>query len=407
MEEAGEALDERSARLMSLAGQLVQEHGAEGAARMLGVERRTLAAAMTRGAPSRRVRAALERLAGPDGAPGPPDERGRLEAMEDGLRALKGRVDELDASVREGLDRAVEAAGSGPGPSGQVRDLVVRVARLERGAEGSPERLDALEEGVALLLDRVEALDALDTEVRAGLDRVISLVGSAGPAPAEAGRVDALSRRLARLEGGGEGGSPAGPPGRIPSLEGGVRALEARFDSLDAEVRERLGRVLELAGRADAGAGAAAGPAGGDRGPEAPLGGAGEHPPPIPGDGCRTGVVAPERYPGEEEAYGAASALVTEWRSIRGRRGGGTGLERARIRERVMELEVEILGEGGLTLPPETEPLHPTRRAVQLGWRRRELHALRIERARREALEWLRRALTLGLRGAAGRRGRG
>ncbi len=395
MEEAGEALDERSVELMSLAGGLVREHGADGAARMLGVERRTLAAAITRGAPSRRVRAALERLAAPDGAPELPGELGRLEAMEDGLRALKGRVDALDASVREGLDRAVEAAGSAPGPSGQMRDLVARVARLERGTEGSPERIDALEEGMALLVDRVEALDVLDTEVRAGLDRVIALVGSAGPAPGEAGRVDALSRRLDRLEGGGGRGSPAVPPARISSLEGGVRNLEARFDSLDAEVREGLGRVLELAGRGDGGA-AAGGPIKPCRG--APAGpNLAPAPAPVGGAGRRTVVVAAERPPGGEEAYGAASALVTEWRRIKGRRGAGTGVERARVRERVVELEVEMLGEGGLTLPPETEPLHPTRRAVQIGWRRRELHALRIERARREALEWLRRALTLGL----------
>ena len=394
MEEIGEALDGRSAELMSLAGRLVQGHGAEGAARMLGVERRTLAAAIARGAPSRRVRAALERLAEPGEAPGPSDERGRLEAMEDGLRALKGRVDALDASVREGLDRAVEAAGSGPGPSGQLRDLVVRVARLERGTEGSPGRIDALEEGMALLADRVEALDVLDTEVRAGLDRVIALVGSAGPAPAEAGRVDALSRRLDRLECGGERGSPAVPPARISSLEGGVRDLEARFDSLDAEVREGLGRVLELAGRGGAGGAAAVGPVEPDRGAGI---GPGLAPAPAGGDGRRTVVVAAGRPPGEEETYGAASALVTEWRRIRGRRGAAAGVERARVRERVMELEVEMLGEGGLTLPPETEPLHPTRRAVQIGWRRRELHALRIERARREALEWVRRTLTLGL----------
>ena len=55
--------------------------------------------------------------------------------MEDGLRALKGRVDALDAGVREGLDRAVEAAGSGPGPSGQLRDLLGRApARQRRSA---------------------------------------------------------------------------------------------------------------------------------------------------------------------------------------------------------------------------------------------------------------------------------
>ena len=62
-----------------------------------------------------------------------------------------------------------------------------------------------------------------------------------------------------------------------------------------------------------------------------------------------------------------------------------------------MELEVAMLGEHGLTLPPETEPLHPSRRAVQLDWRMRELADLRAGRRRAELLSRVRRALTLGL----------
>ena len=46
---------------------------------------------------------------------------------------------------------------------------------------------------------------------------------------------------------------------------------------------------------------------------------------------------------------------------------------------------------------PETEPLHPSRRAVQLDWRLRELEDLRAERRRLELIDRLRRALTLGL----------
>ena len=389
MEEAADALDDRAAQLMSVAAQLVREHGIEGAARVLGVEHRTLAAAMSRGAPSRRVRAALERLARDDGPAAEPDQGGRLEAMEAGLRSLKDRVDALDANVRQGLEAVIEAAGHGadaPGSPDQVRDLVVRVARLERGAEGSPDRLDTLEDGIAVLMDRVEALDVLDSEIRVGLDRVIGLVERGGQGLAGAERMEALDRRVGSLE--REGDRAAGPEQaqRIASLEEVVRALKARVDDLDAEVRDGLGSVMVLAGRLSIEAGA-----GGEADPDArpvPSGSLGA---------AHTGVVTAGRQPGEEETYGTGMALVTEWRRIRGRRGEGTALERARTSERVMELEVEMLGSRELTLPPETEPLHPTRRAVQLGWRRRELHHLRIERARREAIEWLRSRFSLGL----------
>ena len=62
-----------------------------------------------------------------------------------------------------------------------------------------------------------------------------------------------------------------------------------------------------------------------------------------------------------------------------------------------MELEVAMLGEHDLTLPPETEPLHPSRRAVQLDWRMRELDDLRAEHRRLQLASGLRRRLTFGL----------
>ena len=87
-------------------------------------------------------------------------------------------------------------------------------------------------------------------------------------------------------------------------------------------------------------------------------------------------------------------ALVDEWRELRSRRGEGSRLQQAITRVRIMELEVAMLGEHDLTLPPETEPLHPSRRAVQLDWRMRELDDLRTERRRLQLLEaYLRRRL--------------
>ena len=146
-----------------------------------------------------------------------------------------------------------------------------------------------------------------------------------------------------------------------------VEALAGRLDRL--EQRQALG---DHGGR----------PAGNGAGASVPVG---------------RGVVTAEPHPGEAESYGAALDLVEEWRALVRRRGEGSQAEQAERRERVMELEIALIGEHGLALPPNTEPLHPSERERYLGWRRRELADLRGERRRRVALRWLRRLLTLGL----------
>ena len=78
---------------------------------------------------------------------------------------------------------------------------------------------------------------------------------------------------------------------------------------------------------------------------------------------------------------------------LAGAEGAGEGTAEVRIRE----LEVAMLEEYGLTLPPETEPLRGLWRRSQLNWRREALHDLRRAKARRELLRWVRRVLTLGL----------
>ncbi|MDE0614552.1 MAG: hypothetical protein OXI32_09080 [bacterium] len=116
---------------------------------------------------------------------------------------------------------------------------------------------------------------------------------------------------------------------------------------------------------------------------------------PVTGPG--RSVVTAEPQPGEAESYGASMALVEEWRTLIRRRGEGSKTEQAKDRERVMELEIVLIGEHGLALPPNTEPLHPSERERYLGWRRRELADLQGERRRRVALRWVRRVLTFGV----------
>ena len=73
----------------------------------------------------------------------------------------------------------------------------------------------------------------------------------------------------------------------------------------------------------------------------------------------------------------------------------GTGrVKRAKAAERRRELEIEMIEEFGLTMPPETEPLPKSRRDTHLGWRKEALDQARRERIRAQRLRLLRRALT-------------
>ena len=106
------------------------------------------------------------------------------------------------------------------------------------------------------------------------------------------------------------------------------------------------------------------------------------------------------REPGDddEQVYGAAYPSIDEWRTLWvGHSPLGRGLAWASRRERILELEVAMLEEHGLTLPPETAPLRGLDRGDQLNWRVRELEKVRRQRARLVRLRWARRALTLGL----------
>ena len=100
----------------------------------------------------------------------------------------------------------------------------------------------------------------------------------------------------------------------------------------------------------------------------------------------------------DEEVYGAAYPLISEWRTLwAGHSPLGKGLAWVAGRERILHLEVTLLEEHGLTLPPETTPLQGMDRNEQLSWRQRELAAVRQRGARFELLRWARRVLTLAL----------
>ena len=109
-------------------------------------------------------------------------------------------------------------------------------------------------------------------------------------------------------------------------------------------------------------------------------------------------LVTREPADDDEEVFGAAWPLVVEWRELKEshpNRGGG--LAWLVVEERRLTLELTLLEEHGMTLPPEKYPLRGFDREGQTSWRRTALSDTRRARARWELLRWVRRALTLGL----------
>ena len=69
----------------------------------------------------------------------------------------------------------------------------------------------------------------------------------------------------------------------------------------------------------------------------------------------------------------------------------GTSLSWLAAEEKLLTLELAMLEEHGLTLPPETQPLKGFARRGQTSWRRTELDDTRKALERRKLMRWTRR----------------
>ena len=100
----------------------------------------------------------------------------------------------------------------------------------------------------------------------------------------------------------------------------------------------------------------------------------------------------------DEEVFGAAWPLVSEWRELKAvHPDEGKSLSWLRTEVRFLAVELELLEGHGMTLPPETYPLQGFDRNGQTNWRRTALSDTRRALRKRELLRWVRRACTLGL----------
>ena len=225
----------------------------------------------------------------------------------------------------------------------------------------------------------------------------------------ESARTGVLTRRvrqaLERALQEGVGSAAARQRERNDRLEERVQALEEGHEELGKEVRRRLavveGEAGGLRGENAQGAGQPeAVPVEADPGrSKAEVVGAGRHPPPRP-PARREYPDLATREPADddEEVFGAAWPLIVDWRELKDAHSiEGKGLAWLAEEERLLEVELALLEEHGMTLPPEKRPLRGFARSGQVNWRRTALHDTRRARARRELVLKVRRWLTLGL----------
>ena len=109
-------------------------------------------------------------------------------------------------------------------------------------------------------------------------------------------------------------------------------------------------------------------------------------------------VVTVEPMPEEEFDYAEAAPLVVEWRQARAAflSKGASRVERARGGVRMCELELLIIGDHELTLPPSTYPWDESRRRDELLRAKASLIGARWELAHALFWRWVRLVLTLG-----------
>ena len=288
------------------------------------------------------------------------DERDPVVGEDDGMAPGEpGEGGGANGDEEDGLDVILDQAGEAVADPYNLR-LTALLHQMVR-KRGHRETAKAL--GVDRRTVAASVREGLSRRVRDALERV--LVERDGDARDKLGEdLDQVSGRLDALS---------------QESREGLQAVRDQVESLEQRQVEGMRRMEGRLALAEAARGA--GPA--DARVRRPGSSAG----------------ARQRYPDlvttdpdgdDAEVFGDAWPLVQEWRRLwSGHPAQGRGLEWASTRARILELEVELLEERGMTLPPETEPLRGLDRAAQLNWRRKALEEIRRKRARMELLRRL------------------
>ena len=287
---------------------------------------------------------------------------------------------------------ASERPGIGPGidRSKSIEDLHhLRLMALldelvrDKGARKAAADLDVDHRTLAASLES----GRLTRRMRVALDRAL-LAGGGSPAREQQERNDELAERLEQVEGRVEVvGQDAGQG--LAAVQDEVKALRDEHGQALQRVESRLAKVEGGGGDAEeeSGDGAA--------GPPAPVNTSRRSPTRLRREFPE--LVTLDPADDDQDVFGAAWPLVQEWRELKETHPNrGRGLEWLLEKERLLEVELALLEEHGLTLPPETYPLRGLDRGAQVNWRHKALVDTQRARAKREILLWLRRVLSLG-----------
>ena len=207
-----------------------------------------------------------------------------------------------------------------------------------------------------------------------------------------------MRRALDRALQSGLGSAAAEQRDRNDKLEERMTDMEGSVDGLAKEVRRRLAGIegaVEALRRDDARATGAGHTGAGTSQPESGASPQDEKPPPkhrVRRD--YPDLVTRELAEDDEEIFGEAWPLIVEWRELKDTHPiDGKGLAWLMELERLLTVELELLEEHGMTLPPEKQPLRGLDRSGQITWRRSALSDTRIERKKVKLLN----RLTFGL----------
>ena len=109
-------------------------------------------------------------------------------------------------------------------------------------------------------------------------------------------------------------------------------------------------------------------------------------------------IVMVEPASDDSYVYGRAWPLVRQWRMLRrGHPVRGKTLSWMERQERLLTMELALLNEHGLTLPPDAQPIDDQWRRHVTEWRLGDLRMLRRRILCRKLLRWVRRLATFGV----------
>ncbi len=207
------------------------------------------------------------------------------------------------------------------------------------------------------------------------------LMGGGAAAARQREIVQTLQQRLDALES-KMGGAESRVDGLVETIQDELRQLREALQ----EQSEAISLLERRTSRREAGRGAEASSA-----PEVGVRPTG------PSSRIYRELVTLEAEAGEEDVYGEAASLVVEWRLVRKEVLASGGLRSAKQAvERLRELEIALIGDFGLTLPPALHPWDRFQKRDELERRTRAMEESCRGGIGEQVIGWLRRVLASG-----------